>query len=611
MTFGFVLRRLIVSGPGVKDAVIDFKRGLNVIAGPSDTGKTFIAQCINFVLGSSKAPKEIPQARQYSSIALLIESSDNVIYSLERGLRAGEIRLTTEGEQERVLDTKNDSDDSVSAFLLALSGLADRKVRTNQQGKTRPLSFRDIVRLILVDEESVITSLSPVLTGQYTGKTVESSVFRLLLTGVDDSSVIARLDPKIAKGRQEGKAEILELLLHQSRDQLFNQKVEGGITEVREQLERLDAAYVSASAELNAEQINATTLEERRRDAWGHLRKVESRADVLSELQKRFELLKEQYSSDLRRLDAIAEAGLRLDQMTEERCPVCGAPAEHHAAEHQQARSKPADVAQSSRAEAAKTARLLADLQITLASNASEVTQLVMEQKTRKAELDAASSDLKILIQPRLQLAVQKLRDSQSERDKCRRALELLERVQDLERLLVEAQARQKKQRAEGPSANVSSGEAEFFSQQVQSLLQAWHFPGLERVTFSEEDQDIVISGIPRASRGKGVRAITRAAFNLGLLQVCAREDKAFPRWMLIDSPLVVYREPDPGEGGFPLDVKDAFYRSIAKDFLDSQVIILENDDPPADLYASANIILFTGTGQGRNGFIPSPSSGK
>jgi hypothetical protein len=262
-------------------------------------------------------------------------------------------------------------------------------------------------------------------------------------------------------------------------------------------------------------------------------------------------------------------------------------------------------VAQACKAEAAKTTTLLQDLQTTLVSNAAEVARLGVERNARQVELEVIGTELKTLLQPRLQLAVRKVQDSQVLRDACRRALELLERAQELEALLAEANAPRKKERADGPSSTVSSGEAEQFSKDVEALLRAWHFPNLDRVTFSEDDQDIVISGRPRGSHGKGIRAITRAAFNLALLRLCAREGRPFPGIVLIDSPLVVYREPDTDESAFPHDVKDAFYRAVADEFLDGQVIILENDAPPPGLGASANCVSFTGTGLGRRGFIP------
>jgi hypothetical protein len=132
-------------------------------------------------------------------------------------------------------------------------------------------------------------------------------------------------------------------------------------------------------------------------------------------------------------------------------------------------------------------------------------------------------------------------------------------------------------------------------------------FPDLDRVTFSEFDDDIIISGQERASHGKGVRAITHTAFNLGLLRFCRKLSMPHPGFLVVDSPLVVYRQADgpdfdPQDKGFSTDVKEAFYRSLST-AVGIQVIICENDDPPADL--NANIIPFTRTNEGRYGFIP------
>ena len=151
----------------------------------------------------------------------------------------------------------------------------------------------------------------------------------------------------------------------------------------------------------------------------------------------------------------------------------------------------------------------------------------------------------------------------------------------------------------------MGADQAELFSQEVEALLRAWHFPNLDRVTFSEEDQDLIISGRRRSSRGKGVRAVTHAAFNLALLKYCRGRSMPHPGFVLLDSPLVVYREPDPDEQGFAPGLKDAFYRTLAADFRDSQIIILENEDPPKDIEPNSNVVRFTGTASGRRGFIP------
>ncbi len=606
-TKGICLTRLTLKGSEVPDAEVQFTRGLNVVVGVSDTGKTFIAQCVDFMMGRRRPPKQIPEAASYDTVFLALRiGADDEELVLERSLRGGEFRLHRGGEV-RVLGAEHqpNNEETISHFFLEASGLAGVKVRTNQQGKTRPLSFRDIARLVLVDETSVISEPSPIHSGQYTSKTVESSVFRFLLTGVDDSSVIAGDDPKVARGRREGKLEVVETMLESARARIADLVVEGGEAELREQLTRLEASFEEASQALASEQQSAYQLEGARREAWEQLRQVDTRLGVLSDLQTRFELLQEQYASDLRRLEAISEAGRRLGQMPEERCPVCGALAEHHVVEHQSSHASPEEVASSCNAEADKIRTLLADLHRTLETNQAEVERLEAERRAKREDLRTASAQLREGLQPRVETALQKFRDSQDRRDKVRRAIELLDRVRELEAVLSGIEERPQRRSAEGPPTTVGADEAEAFSREVEALLRSWHFPGLDRVTFSEEDQDVVISGQRRASHGKGVRAITHAAFNLALLKYCSASSRPHPGLVLIDSPLIVYRQPDAGEADFAPDVKEHFYRTLATGFALAQVIILENDAPPEDLSGTINLIMFTGADRGRQGFIP------
>ena len=53
---GFQIRQLTLVGRGVPNAEVQFREGLNVVSGPSDTGKTFIVQCIDYMLGGKDLP---------------------------------------------------------------------------------------------------------------------------------------------------------------------------------------------------------------------------------------------------------------------------------------------------------------------------------------------------------------------------------------------------------------------------------------------------------------------------------------------------------------------------------------------------------------------------
>lgn len=607
---GFRILQLRLTGKDVEDAEVRFTKGLNVICGPSDTGKTFILQCVNYVLGGKDKPKDIDEAAAYDTIFLTIAAyQDNKRYTLKRSLRGGSIDVSTEGKEPFVLKAqhKKDTQNTISYFLLKLSNLENRWIKKNENGTKQSLSFRNIVHLSLVNEQQVIKEVSPALTGHRTSKTVELSVFRLLLTGIDDSSMINKSADKISKIRIESKNELLQGLIDKTIEEYGNLEVVGSYEELLEQMVRLEQSYGRTSGALDATQESVTEMEKIRSTSWEYLRKTQSRLSVLSELRSRFIVLENQYTSDLRRLDAIAETGRRLAEMSYDRCFVCGSSSEHHDLDHQDALINPDIVSQSCVAESVKLRSLLADLKTTQVDVETEIREKRRLIALLQSDMESAIKEIQGVLKPRLKRLLNEYRESQQKKDAVKKAIELQERLREYEELIEEV-AQKEKSEVEASGGNVFPAKViEEFSLDVEKRLKAWNFPNAGRVTFSEADWDIMISGRRRASHGKGVRAITHAAFSLGLLGYCKRKDMPHPNFLMIDSPLVVYREPDPSDMSMALDVKDSFYADIAASFSDAQVIILENEEPPAQLIGSEgfNLIAFSKTNEGRYGFIP------
>ena len=52
----FMIEKLRVSGAGKIDGVVEFTDGLNLIQGRSNTGKTWILRCINYLFGNDRRP---------------------------------------------------------------------------------------------------------------------------------------------------------------------------------------------------------------------------------------------------------------------------------------------------------------------------------------------------------------------------------------------------------------------------------------------------------------------------------------------------------------------------------------------------------------------------
>jgi len=258
-------------------------------------------------------------------------------------------------------------------------------------------------------------------------------------------------------------------------------------------------------------------------------------------------------------------------------------------------------------AEAVKLRSLLPDLKTTQVDVETEIREKRGLKTYLESVLESVSKEIQGTLKPQLKRLLNEYRENQEKKDSVKKAIELQKRLREYQGL-VEEVAQKEKSEAEASGDNVLPAKGiEEFSLEVEKRLKAWNFPNTGRVTFSEADWDIVISGRRRASHGKGVRAITHAAFSLGLLGYCKRKEMPHPNFLMIDSPLVVYREPDPSDTSMVLDVKDSFYTDVASSFSDVQVIILENENPPAQLIGSEgfNLIAFSKTNEGRYGFIP------
>ena len=69
----FYIKELVVTGSGLSDAKITFQKGLNVINGPSNTWKSYIFKCIDYMFGAEKL-KEINESKGYDRIYLEIRN---------------------------------------------------------------------------------------------------------------------------------------------------------------------------------------------------------------------------------------------------------------------------------------------------------------------------------------------------------------------------------------------------------------------------------------------------------------------------------------------------------------------------------------------------------
>jgi hypothetical protein len=608
MASGFTIAEVRFRGKGVDDAVVTFGQGLSVVAGPSNTGKSLIRAAINFAFGSGDPMKTVKEGAAYQTILVEVRTSEGAAVTFERAWQGGDIKQyhaaaheVTATTPSTMLSAKHSADnqENISVVLLTLAGFTGLKLRKNKAGDLRNLSFRDFVEHVLISEVRIITELSPIHTDSPIDKTFESSLFRALLSGEDDADIIAAPSAKDVKTRIAGQEEVIERI----KADILSRVPKDGRTEgdLLQMAATLDARIAEQSRLLQSYRTDLTDLERKRRELEQDHQRTLARFTQVEANLKRFALLNQQYESDLKRLQSTVEAGNLFGDYPERPCPICGADPQHHR-QHGITPEQLDDFIAACRAEADKIQARQVDL-------AGTIGQLNTEQDELRKRLDEigrqrteTAQAFKSILGPSITTLDDDLSGLSERRAEIGGHLSLYEQIRRLEEIehRPELNPQVKMEKGFAPLPPAAYDE---FATAVQELLRTWSFPELDRVVYDTAAEDIVISGKARKDNGKGYRAITYAAFMVGLLLETKRKQLPHPGFVLLDSPLVTYREPDEhmGEG-----VKFAFYRTLAAGLGAAQVIILENEEPPEEIKQSISFTGFTKNHTvGRYGLFP------
>jgi hypothetical protein len=612
------LSKLAFSGRNVADAALLFGDRLNLIYGASNTGKSFAFKAIDFALGSSQPLPDNEQRRPFDRLWLSFACGGDQ-YTLSRGMAGGNFELSrgsfgrhANDPDHRVLRTRNDpaNEDNVSQFLLGLIRLRNRQVATNLSGTKRPLSFRDLSRYCLVDETSIQSEQSPVLSGQHVTATAERSVFKLLLTGVDDSALVEVIDPRTFRASKAAKIELLDDMIGAVESELAADFPDND--GLREQDEKLEGTFEAAQAEAEAVQASVTGLLADRRRIGIEYARAEARMGEIELNVQRFAQLHQIYQSDTERLEALEEAAFVLGIGGDRDCPLCGASPE--AQKHEHGLVDIERVRASATAEIAKIRQQQAELSTTVQQLYSEGRSLSVTLPNLAAQLTGVEAEI-ARRSPEATAARRRVSEIMAARDRVKRGLSLIEQRDGLRARKAAVETAKAAPAGDRPQSGLSSTAAHEFAQTVSKVLTAWRFPGKRHVSFDEATYDLKIDGKLRKDNGKGVRAITHAAFKVGLMLHCHERRLSHPGFLVLDTPLLTYRDPIRSRFGelegderelSNTPLKYHFFDFLAEYSAACQFIVLENLDPPEGVEKLAKVEVFCGEeGGGRQGLFP------
>lgn len=594
----FYISKIRIEGENKKTVNIKLTKGLNVILGSSDCGKSHLYKIIYFVLGGSKAPDEeqtIPESKGYNTYYLEI-TGKNKVYTLKRNriskskLYIYDTDIININDKTKVKDITNSK---ISSELLKKLGIKERKV-LHRLDKIGNLTISNYKKLFFVNEDDVSAeNQSPILSVQHTEAARGRSIFKCFLDDSDYSSFNNQTSDEIVETSQQYTKEYIKTLLNEA--------------------EKRQKTYEEQIKNLDTNVLNITTAYKRRDEIKNIITNFEIDINNLTEEKKklndklqqnqilynRFLLLKEYCDNDLKRIDFIKE-GNNLKDLN---CPLCGCATEKKEIVNYE------DVEQAVNYERNKILTNLNDLNKSIDDVISDVDILKKEVNVIDDKINEKLDNYKLNIEPELiknEATIAKYIDTQILIKNKENNEQLIEKfkydINNIKDIIIpEDEQANKLTLKDILSSEETTNKISLLEKEIQSLIKEWEIE-LDKdskqqnellVEFDTDICDIKVNGRPRSSFGQGVRAILYTAFLVGFLKYCIKNNLQHPGFTVIDSPLTTYKKHKIKNGkneDLNKETHQLFYESLSK-LINEQIIIIENSDKYPENISNINIV--------------------
>ena len=326
---GFYIKKVIAKSAVKGDASVTFGKGLTIIQGRSDTGKTCVVKCIDYIFGSSTKP--FKETAKYDGVTMIVGSND----------KDGEIALhrTVGKNQVEVLSSINGIDSGtydikysnkmknppLNDLWLKLIGIQpDTMIVTNSRFETKRLTWRNLLRMFYLDEnrvDDVDSIVEP--KHRYLENTLFLSALLYLISGKSFTETDAQEKKEIKKARRMAVKEYV------------NKKIQDA-AERKKQLETDLHIFKGADVEGQIAQATAVLQEIQRKidqalvesqNILSSILEVEERTAECNVLLSRYHRLALQYKADIQRLSLIVEGEESYQDVPQQtKCPYCENP---------------------------------------------------------------------------------------------------------------------------------------------------------------------------------------------------------------------------------------------------------------------------------------------
>ena len=593
------LNRIEAIGPKGTSSV-EFAKNVTLIMGKSETGKSTIWRCVDYLFGAEKDTKHKPfvTSTGYDTVKGYF-SCDLGDFTLTRNVEETKIYASSdvpELNNEEPYVTTTSSKKWIGKFFNRVLGIdPDFKIPWSFDGKMKVFSWRDVKQEFMTHEKRAETSDSILLSKHETNNTALLAELLYLLYRTDFTDYDAEDGTRMKKARKaavqkyiKSKQEAITLKLNELKEKNKNltpEDIEKLFSEVSIKLKEINDRISFITSQ--QDEIRPLLLSAKQRQS-----------EVLVSLS-RFDILESQYTADIKRLSFIVNNAKIADGIPKTtKCPFCdGTVTTTHSHE---------SYISASRGELNRTITDLNGLNESKKDLQEEKTELeltIIDLENKNNKLEEELNNTLLPLQNELQ-------------DKLKNYQDIVSYQQAL--IMYEDMAKQygtdfteyEKVEAEidfKPRNLFADDFAVELANNYRDILIAMNFTPVETVQFDMAAFDMIVNENPKPNRSKGYAAILNSILVLALRKYMNDHGEINPHFYFLDSPLHGLMTETSDENNDD-DLRKGFFKYIFENYADDQIIIIENTDNHElpDVSGDTNkVIEFTkNRTRGRYGFL-------
>ena len=527
-----------------------FDPGLNIVYGVSESGKSLIVECIDFMFGGT--PKKLlKQSLEVRAIGITIDVDGKEIRIYRE---IGKNQMIVTGEVEGIeygtytSEKGSAKTPGINKLWLHLMGIDDDV--TIYQFKSRSkqsLTLRTFVHSFLLNVSRTGHENSILFNGNGYSSNIPVSTMTSLLYLATEENFIPEDEPEKvdsdpiirAKKSATEKLYYLSMAALEKKDfvTLPEPKDNKSVVELQREIDMLLGSIEEAEGQLN------DALEENKKIGEKIL-DIQRKLLECNHLNDRFSALRSQYESDIRRLTFIAEGEIHRESVERiEYCPFCNG---------ELSKEKSESCVEAAAAEVDKIRTQIEGLQSAAISIQNEIEAL----NEKRISLSQRKEELDITIRGELKPKVRSLRDKLGEYSSALEHAKAKELVKSFGEILKEKMEEVIDEDQVDKDFDIESVIKEYFKkpmdEHLTNILEKANYRHFIDAYFDVNVCDLVVNGSAKMMHGQGFIAYLNTVMALAVQEVIESFDMHRLPLLVVDSPIMslVEKEEDTSEGG-------------------------------------------------------------